>query len=127
VVKEAPVPAPAPTPEVTPPTPAPAPAASPTTAPAGASIEDRIAAVIVPCLAGEAPRVFGLSLAISKSAVVKAYYGSDDPLSPKERSCISAAIRGVTGDGAPTSGNLQYKVRGGAAGVTITAHVPRRP
>ena len=50
---------------------------------------------------------------------MKPYFAGSDPLSRTERTCIATAIKGISGDGAPTSGVLQYVGRGTATTLAI--------
>jgi hypothetical protein len=63
--------------------------------------------------------VFGLSVLFARGAIVKPYFAGSDPLSRTERTCIATAIKGLAGDGAPTSGVVQYVGRGTAAALSI--------
>jgi serine/threonine protein kinase len=90
--------------------------------PTGA-VESQIATAIAGCLeAADDARVFGLSIYYGRSIAGKAYFGSDDPIEPGEKTCISKSIKGITGDGVPVSGTVQYNVHATADGqVEVTS------
>jgi hypothetical protein len=116
-------------PNPTPPAPAPAPTPAPAPAPAATgSLVDLVTGAVTPCVAASTKtRIFGLSLAMGKSGVAKAYFGSDDPLTPEERRCIGAAVKGLAGSDAPRTGNVELRARAAPEGVTITLRQPRKP
>ena len=89
--------------------------------------EDKLAAAIGPCLdQGSATRSFGMSIVFRNATAGKAYFAAEDPITRAERNCISTAVRGLTGDGAPTSGDMLFTIRRGAQGMKISSRLLKR-
>ena len=86
---------------------------------AGGAINDKIMASVKGCLAEpDAAKSFGFSLMYRAKIAGKTYFDGDNP-TKAERTCISAAVKGMTADDAPEAGDYLYMIRINAQGMTI--------